>query len=97
MQNYEYYNRTKIIFGKGTEEQVGSETAKYAEKILLHHSGGSAVRSGLLDKIKASLKKAAVEWVELDGVKPNPRLSKVHEGMALNQFAIIFGNERVPF
>ncbi|GHU71532.1 NADH-dependent alcohol dehydrogenase [Spirochaetia bacterium] len=83
MQNFEYYNRTKIIFGKGTEDQVGSETAKYAKKILLHHSGGSAVKSGLLDKIKASLKKASVEWVELDGVKPNPRLSKVHEGVAL--------------
>jgi alcohol dehydrogenase YqhD (iron-dependent ADH family) len=42
MQNFEYYNRTKIIFGKGTEEQVGSETAKYAGsgtplRILLHH------------------------------------------------------------
>ncbi|GHT66472.1 NADH-dependent alcohol dehydrogenase [Spirochaetia bacterium] len=83
MQNFEYYNRTKIIFGKGTEDQVGSETAQYAKRILLHHSGGSAVRSGLLDKIKASLKKAGVEWVELDGVKPNPRLSKVHEGVAL--------------
>ncbi|GHV87273.1 NADH-dependent alcohol dehydrogenase [Spirochaetia bacterium] len=88
MQNFEYYNRTKIIFGKGTEDQVGGETARYAKsgiplRILLHHSGGSAVRSGLLDRIKASLKKAGVEWVELDGVKPNPRLSKVHEGVAL--------------
>ncbi|GHV02616.1 NADH-dependent alcohol dehydrogenase [Spirochaetia bacterium] len=83
MQNFEYYNRTKIIFGKGTEDQVGSETAKYAKRILLHHSGGSAVKSGLLDKIKANLKKAGVEWVELDGVKPNPRLSRVHEGVAL--------------
>ncbi|GHV51362.1 NADH-dependent alcohol dehydrogenase [Spirochaetia bacterium] len=83
MQNFEYYNRTKIIFGKGTEDQVGSETAKYAKRILLHHSGGSAVKSGLLDKIKVGLKKAGVEWVELDGVKPNPRLSKVHEGVAL--------------
>ncbi|GHV39716.1 NADH-dependent alcohol dehydrogenase [Spirochaetia bacterium] len=83
MQNFEYYNRTKIIFGKGTEDQVGSETAKYAKRVLLHHSGGSAVKSGLLDRVKASLKKASVEWVELDGVKPNPRLSKVHEGVAL--------------
>ncbi|GHV62629.1 NADH-dependent alcohol dehydrogenase [Spirochaetia bacterium] len=83
MQNFEYCNRTKIIFGKGTEDQIGSETATYAKRILLHHSGGSAVKSGLLDKIKASLKKAGVEWVELDGVKPNPRLSKVHEGVAL--------------
>jgi alcohol dehydrogenase YqhD (iron-dependent ADH family) len=83
MQNFEYYNRTKIIFGKGTEEQTGGETAKYAKRVLLHHSGGSAVKSGLLDKVKNSLKKAGVEWVELSGVKPNPRLSKVYEGVDL--------------
>jgi alcohol dehydrogenase YqhD (iron-dependent ADH family) len=83
MQNFEYYNRTKIIFGKGAENQTGSETAKYAKKILLHHSGGSAVKTGLLDRVKESLKKAGVEWVELSGVLPNPRLSKVHEGIEL--------------
>jgi alcohol dehydrogenase YqhD (iron-dependent ADH family) len=83
MQNFEYYNRTKIIFGKGTELQTGAETAKYAKKILLHHSGGSAVKSGLLDRLKDNLKKAGVEWVELSGVKPNPRLSKVYEGVEL--------------
>ncbi|MDR0601776.1 MAG: iron-containing alcohol dehydrogenase [Treponema sp.] len=88
MQNFEYYNRTKIIFGKGTENLTGKETAKYAEKgralrILLHHSGGSAVKTGLLDRIKKSLKEAGVEWVELSGVLPNPRLSKVYEGVEL--------------
>ena len=83
MQNFEYYNRTKIIFGKGTEKQTGEETAKYSKHILLHHSGGHAVRSGLLDLVKDTLKKAGVSWVELDGVKPNPRLSKVHEGVEI--------------
>ncbi|MDR1100301.1 MAG: iron-containing alcohol dehydrogenase, partial [Treponema sp.] len=83
MQNFEYYNRTKIIFGKGTEDQVGSETAQYVRRILLHHSGGSAVKSGLLDKVKSSLKKAGIEWVELAGVQPNPRLSRVYEGVEL--------------
>ncbi|MDR2403127.1 MAG: iron-containing alcohol dehydrogenase [Spirochaetaceae bacterium] len=81
MQNFEYYNRTKIIFGKGTETRLGKETALYAKRILLHHSGGHAVKSGLLDTVKASLKDASVEWVELSGVKPNPRLSKVYEGV----------------
>jgi alcohol dehydrogenase YqhD (iron-dependent ADH family) len=83
MQNFEYYNRTKIIFGKGTENQAGAETLKYAKRILLHHSGGSAVKTGLLDKVKDSLKKAGVEWVELSGVRPNPRLAKVYEGVEI--------------
>jgi alcohol dehydrogenase YqhD (iron-dependent ADH family) len=81
MQNFVYHNRTKIIFGKGTETLVGAETAAYAGRILLHHSGGHAAASGLLETIKNSLKEARVEWVELSGVKPNPRLSKVYEGI----------------
>jgi len=81
MQNFEYCNKTKIIFGKETENQVGSETAKYAKRVLLHHSGKSAVKSGLIDKVKTSLKNAGVEWVELTGVLPNPRLSLVKEGV----------------
>jgi alcohol dehydrogenase YqhD (iron-dependent ADH family) len=86
MQNFEYYNRTKIIFGKGTEKQTGKEVLNYVKKgskILLHHSGGSSVKSGLIDVIKQSLKDAGVEWVELSGVKPNPRLSKVYEGIEI--------------
>jgi alcohol dehydrogenase YqhD (iron-dependent ADH family) len=81
MQNFEYCNKTKIIFGKGRENQAGSETAGYAKKILLHHSGGSTVRSGLIDRVKESLKNAEVEWVELTGVLPNPRLSLVRKGI----------------
>jgi len=81
MKNFEYCNKTKIIFGKDTENQVGSETAKYAKKILLHHSGGSTVRSGLIDRVKKSLKEAGVEWTEFTGVLPNPRLSLVREGI----------------
>jgi len=83
MQNFEYCNKTKIIFGKGTEDRVGCEAVQYAKKVLLHHSGGSTVRSGLIDKIKDSLKKAGVEWVELTGVLPNPRLSLVRKGIEL--------------
>jgi alcohol dehydrogenase YqhD (iron-dependent ADH family) len=83
MQNFEYCNKTKIIFGKGTEERVGSETVQYAKRVLLHHSGGSTVRSGLIDKVKDSLKKAGVEWVELTGVLPNPRLSLVRKGIEI--------------
>ncbi|MDR0301051.1 MAG: iron-containing alcohol dehydrogenase [Treponema sp.] len=83
MQNFEYCNKTKIIFGKGTEERVGSETAQYAKRVLLHHSGGSAVRSGLIGRIQDSLKKARVEWVELTGVLPNPRLSLVRKGIEI--------------
>jgi alcohol dehydrogenase YqhD (iron-dependent ADH family) len=81
MQNFDYCNKTKIIFGRETENRVGAETAQYAKRILLHHSGGSTVRSGLIDRVKESLSKAGVECVELTGVLPNPRLSLVNKGI----------------
>jgi alcohol dehydrogenase YqhD (iron-dependent ADH family) len=55
----------------------------YSKKILLHFGGGSIKASGLYDRVTASLQKAGVEWVELGGVKPNPRLSMVYEGIRL--------------
>jgi alcohol dehydrogenase len=83
MENFVFQNPTKILFGRGMEENVGAETAVYSKKVLLHFGGGSIKSSGLYDRITASLKKAGVEWVELGGVKPNPRLSLVHEGVKL--------------
>ena len=83
MNNFTYMNPTKIIFGKGAENKVGVETAAHAKKILLHYGGGSIKKSGLFDRVCASLKAAGVEWVELGGVVPNPRLALVQEGVKL--------------
>ncbi len=83
MQDFNYSNTTRIIFGKGTQAKVGELTRKYASKVLLHYGGGSIKRSGLYDQVVASLKAAGVEIVELGGVVPNPRLKLVHEGIEL--------------
>lgn len=83
MENFEFRNPTKIVFGRGTEEKVGVEVAAYSKNILLHFGAGSIKASGLYDRVTASLKKAGVNWVELGGVKPNPRLSMVYEGIRL--------------
>ena len=83
MENFEFQNPTKILFGRGTEEKVGAEVAAYSKKVLLHYGGGSIKASGLYDRVIASLEAADITWVELGGVKPNPRLSLVHEGVKL--------------
>ena len=83
MDNFTYHNPTKILFGRGMENEVGAEVARYSRRILLHFGGGSIKKSGLYDRVIASLKRAGVEWVELGGVKPNPRLGLVHEGVKL--------------
>jgi len=83
MRDFTFSNITKIIFGRGVEEKVGSEAAKWGRKVLLHYGGGHIVRSGLKAKVEASLREAGLEIVELGGVKPNPRLSLVKEGIDL--------------
>ncbi len=81
MENFVYSSPTKIIFGKGTENKVGSETAKYGKKVLLHYGGGSIKKYGLYDRVLKSLKDEGLEVIELGGVRPNPRLSLVREGI----------------
>jgi alcohol dehydrogenase len=83
VENFTFQNPTKIIFGRNTELEVGKETAFYGKKALLHYGGGSIKASGLFGRICSSLKAAGVEVVELGGVKPNPRLSLVREGIRL--------------
>ena len=83
MDNFTFHNPTKILFGRGMENEVGAEVARYSRRILLHFGGGSIKKSGLYDRVVASLKRAGVEWGELGGVKPNPRLGLVHEGVKL--------------
>ncbi len=84
MNDFRYYTPTQVEFGKGAEEKAGELVKKYGgTKVLLHYGGGSAKRSGLLDRVGASLKAAGVPYVELGGVVPNPRISKVREGVEL--------------
>jgi hypothetical protein len=83
MENFEFRNPTKIVFGRGAEDKAGVEAAAYAKKILLHYGGGSIKKTGVFDRVTTSLRNAGVDWVELGGVKPNPRLSLVYEGVRL--------------
>jgi hypothetical protein len=84
MADFTFYAPTQIVFGRGGENQTGSLVkAQNGKKVLLHYGGGSARRSGLLDRIRASLTAAGIAYTELGGVVPNPRLSLVYEGIDL--------------
>lgn len=84
MENFVYYAPTKVVFGKGGENRVGQEILQAGgTRVLVHFGSESARRSGLLDRVEASLREAGLPFVTLGGVRPNPRLSKVREGIAL--------------
>jgi len=84
MDNFTFYSPTCFVFGKDTESQAGSLVKRFGgTKVLIHYGGGSAVRSGLLDRVKASLDEAGIPYALLGGVKPNPRSGLVYEGIDL--------------
>ncbi len=84
MDNFTFYAPTYFAFGKGQENETGKYVKRFGgSKVLIHFGGGSVVRSGLLDRVKASLEKEGLSYVELGGVRPNPLSGLVYEGIDL--------------
>lgn len=84
MNNFNFYSPTEFVFGKERENECGEYVRKYGgSRVLIHYGSGSAVKSGLLDRVKKSLDEAGIYHVELGGVKPNPRDTLIYEGIEL--------------
>ncbi|MGL6195983.1 MAG: iron-containing alcohol dehydrogenase [Thermoguttaceae bacterium] len=83
MQNFVYYNPTKVVFGKGCVDQLGAEAVQCGKKALFVHDKNATTRSGVYDQIVKSLKASGVDFVEFTQVQPNPVLADVHAGIAL--------------
>jgi len=84
MLDFDFLVPTRLVFGRDTQHQVGELVVKYGgKKVLLHYGGGSIKKIGLYDQVTESLKKAGVEFTELGGAVPNPRLALVYEGIEL--------------
>ena len=84
MDNFNFYSPTEFVFGKDRETECGEYVKKYGgSKVLIHYGGGSAERSGLLGRVRESLNKSGISFVELGGVKPNPRDTLVYKGIDL--------------
>lgn len=83
MEDFNFKSGTKIIFGKGAENEVGKYVALHSKKVLIHYGGDYLKEFGIIDRITHSLEEKNVEYVILEGVVPNPRLSVVYEGIKL--------------
>ncbi|WP_438318481.1 iron-containing alcohol dehydrogenase [Candidatus Caldatribacterium sp. SIUC1] len=83
MRNFEYWNPTRLFFGRGETDRVGQECRKYGERVLLAYGGGSIKKTGLYDRIVRCLQEAGCSVTELSGIQPNPRISKVREGVEI--------------
>ena len=83
MNNFEFLNPTKIIFGRGTQKEVGKYTVDYGQNVLVHYGSSYVKKSGLLEELLNALKEKGVAYTELGGVVPNPRLSLIREGIRI--------------
>ena len=85
MNEFTFYNPTKLIFGKGQVEQLKELVPQYGKKVLVVYGGGSIKRNGLYDQVMSVLKDIDSEVFELSGVEPNPRLSTVRRGVEISK------------
>lgn len=84
MENFNFYSPTYFAFGKGKEAEVGTLVKRFnGTKVLLHYGGGSIKTNGAYDSVVKSLNEAGIPFVELGGVRPNPRSGLVYEGIEL--------------
>ena len=84
MENFEFVSPTQFVFGKDAELQIGAKLAAAgAKKALVHFGGKSAKASGLIDRVCASLDEQGISYVELGGVRPNPEVTLVREGVTI--------------
>jgi alcohol dehydrogenase YqhD (iron-dependent ADH family) len=84
MNDFMYYNPTKIEFGKGKEKNIGRYIKEAGiSSVLLVYGTGSIKKSSLYDDAIVSLKENEISFKELDGVVSNPLLSRVNDGIKI--------------
>lgn len=84
MNNFQFYSSTEFVFGKDQESKAGALVKNHGgSRVLIHFGGGSVIKSGLLDRVKKSLDESGIFYLELGGVKPNPRDTLVYEGIKI--------------
>ena len=84
MDNFKFYAPTYFSFGKNAQKDVGELVTRFGgTKVLLHYGGGSVLRNGVMAAVQESLNAAQIPYIELGGVKPNPRSGLVYEGIDL--------------
>ena len=84
MTNFELYNPTNYIFGKGQISKL-SDLIPAKSKILLAYGGGSIFKNGIYDQVKAALssREFGIEIVEFGGIEPNPRFETLMKAVTI--------------
>ena len=79
MQNFTFYLPTRLIFGKGTINQVGVEAAKLGDRAMIVTGKRSASAFGIVQQVIDHLEQEGIEALVFDKIEPNPRTSTIDE------------------
>jgi len=88
MQNFTFYNPTRILFGAGRIADMAREIPANA-RVLITYGGGSILKNGTLDEVKVALKNFTV--FEFSGIEPNPTYETLMQAVELAR------RERIDF
>ncbi len=83
MLDFTFKNDTGIFFGTGGLDKLGKAISARTSHVLLVYGGGSIKSNGIYDEVTGVLTENGIEWAELPGVKPNPRIDSVRAGIAM--------------
>lgn len=83
MKDFTFHNATKIIFGDWSESAFIDEISQFADDVLVVCSRGKSNVSNIVDKVESALSAAGIKYEELTGIKPNPEINKVREGVQI--------------
>ncbi len=88
MENFTFWSPTEFVFGRDTESKTGELLTRFgAKKVMMLFGGHSAERSGLLARIRESMRAAGIDFIEFGGIRPNPTADKVYEGIDMARAA----------
>ncbi len=83
MKNFHYHMPVDLFFGEGQISQLAPQMKRFGSRVLLVYGGGSIKRNGLYQKIMDIFAEEQIQYWELAGVEPNPRLTTVVRGVEL--------------
>ncbi len=83
MQNFEFYNPVRVVFGPGEMNRLGELASRHGKKALLVKSTGPLEKLGIYKRAQDLMEQAGLTVVSLEGVEANPKLASVNEGIRL--------------
>ncbi len=85
MNNFEFFNPVKIIFGAGEVKKIGAETARYGKKALIISYSEVGFYGDLFERIHSSLKEQGVEFADCFVATANPKLGEAKIAIELGK------------